>query len=441
MTSSKLKIPESATASVRRGRYGFSIKTGMLVAFAVLLPLAAFYSPELLGWYQARKILALLDSVQLAEAKAYASSVAGDSKNPDVLLASVRAYRMSGDAAAAGELLKQSESLIADSDRIQKEALLNAACRGELNSPTTEIPRLLSDPDMDSRDVCESYVIGFRLNRSFHQASLLIEAWKKDWPQDPRPWFHVGLLNQTVAKWETALEAYEKASKRNADFPTLQRRLGQCLAQLEHHDSAIGHFRMAVQHDPTDLEAWLGLGESLQATGASEDARQAFMSALEIDSGDFGARIAIAEIDFLSNRVAMAESIVKDLLEIWPEDVRALYLQSQIASIQGQTELASKALERWKVADQAVLEFEALVPVLAEEPDRLDLQMQIGEGLLKHYSRHMGRQYLLAAVQMSASRPPTADSKAVDLLRHDELQRAKLQALPLPRLLPADSEE
>ncbi|MCP4174837.1 MAG: tetratricopeptide repeat protein [Fuerstiella sp.] len=377
--------------------------------------------------YVRHNLSTLLNEIRLQEAVAAADRYGASVDCPQVRLLSVQAYRQNGDLQAAERLLADSESLISASDRVMQERTLIHVRMGQLSSGEALLPRLLRDTDLDSRDVCEAFAIGFRLNRRFEEAAVLLDAWKSDWPADFRPHYHDGLMRQTLTDWQTAVTSYRKAIGLNPNADQCRVRLGECLNQLGRHEEACEQFRIVTSRDSTNIDAWQGLAEGLQQQGQHVSARSAHVHVLALDPGIFAARLAIAEIDFDEGDIAAAERNIGELAAFWPDDARTLYLQSRIAASSGRHEESKKLHELWKVADLAVQQMEKEIQLLANSPDNIDLQVSIGTAMLNHYSRELGYQYIAAALQMAPNH-----SAAIAVLADFDARRKQLKMIPIP---------
>jgi Tfp pilus assembly protein PilF len=256
---------------------------------------------------------------------------------------------------------------------------------------------------------------------------MLLDAWKTDWPRDYRPHFHEGLMRQTLADWNSAIISYQKAIELSPLADQCRVRLGECLNQTERGKEACEQFQVVTSRDSKNIAAWRGLAEGLQKQGQNVAARNAHVKVLELERGTYSARLAIAEIDFDNGDVVAAEENISKLATLWPDDTRTLYLQSRIAASRGRHEQSKKLQERWKVADLAVQQMEKEIQLLAKSPSNTDLQISIGLGMLNHYSRELGRQYVAAALQVA---PDHAD--AVAALADFEEKRKQLQTFAIP---------
>jgi tetratricopeptide (TPR) repeat protein len=286
---------------------------------------------------------------------------------------------------------------------------------------------MLRDPDLDERDVCEAFAIGFRLNRRFEEAGLLIDAWKADWPTDYRPFYHEGLMYQTLTNWDAAVSAYRTAVSLNPLADACRVRLGECLNQIERGKEACEQFQIVTSRDRENIVAWQGLADGLRQQGDDKSARDAYLHVLALDSGSYSARLSIAEIDFDDGDITSAEKNIDKLSSVWPDDARTLYLQSRIAALAGRLKDSASLQERWKSADLAVQQMEKEIQLLAKSPDNMDLQVSIGTGMMNHYSRELGQQYIVAALQIAPNH-----SAAAAALTDFKAKHKRLKMIPIP---------
>jgi len=111
-----------------------------------------------------------------------------------------------------------------------------------------------------------------------------------------------------LRKYEDAIEAYRAVA---ADSP--YRRMAVMaaaldLARLERHDDAVVELRRLVAADPSDVEAWISMGDAYRATGKDREALEAFDRAIA----------ALGTPAARDWRVFYARAIVKDKLKDWP---------------------------------------------------------------------------------------------------------------------------
>lgn len=394
---------------------------GALIAAGVWLAFGRVYVRQY-------RLQALLDQGQVADAAQFAEQHFDQPGNSEICLLMAQALRMSDQLADSDRLLKRHETLIDSPTRVSQHLNLNRARRGQLSGVDVRLPALLRDPLLDERDVCEAFAIGFRLNRRFDEAAQLLDAWRRDWPQDYRPHYHEGLMRQTLTSWQKAIESYERALRLDPQARLCRQRLGECLNQLERGSEAARQFSLLTDSQPDDAAAWEGLANALKQTGDFPQARAAYLKVLELMPENFAARLAIAEIDLDTDDAESAATIASGLLDVWPEDVATLYVLSRAEAVRGNVDTSRQLADRWTTADQAVQEIERDIQRLAESVNDVDLQVSLGCRMLKHYSRDMGLQFIGVVLQIDPQHAVARD--AFD----DYQQRTEsLRSIPVPK--------
>lgn len=124
---------------------------------------------------------------------------------------------------------------------------------------------------------------------------------------------------------------------------------GQDYLKVKNTQLARLHFAMALQHEPTNPTAFVGIGQALYLQGDAQQAREAFSQALKTDPGNNAALLGIARIyreqAFHTSAIEYLERILTDN----PEQVEAL---SELAINQDAIgeEAKAEALHRQVVA-------------------------------------------------------------------------------------------
>ncbi|CAK9034498.1 FG-GAP repeat protein, partial [Durusdinium trenchii] len=63
------------------------------------------------------------------------------------------------------------------------------------------LPRLLVDAADDADEICEAFAEGLVMHHRFSEALTLLDAWQKDFPQDPRPHAYRAAISVSGANW------------------------------------------------------------------------------------------------------------------------------------------------------------------------------------------------------------------------------------------------
>lgn len=125
------------------------------------------------------------------------------------------------------------------------------------------------------------------------------------------PWAHFNLAEayRELGQWNQAVDSYQQTVKLQPDLPKIHQKLGDALYHRSQEDRkvALEHFRLAIQQDPqdpeayhsalaidkTNLELYLQLGDVLAKLGQVEQAIVTYQMALQIQpkNGDAIARL------------------------------------------------------------------------------------------------------------------------------------------------------
>ncbi|MEZ6063710.1 MAG: tetratricopeptide repeat protein [Planctomycetaceae bacterium] len=367
----------------------------------VAIAAAIWQSASVQDYFVRTKALALLNAGQLQPAYQVLSDSGRVGEDARLTLLMVRTLRQLDRLQDSLTTLDDNRLLIGDSDRLRQETLLNYARAGQIQEAEPQLPDMLSSTELDERDVCEAFVIGYRLNYRFPEAHRLLDAWEQDAPDDYRVEFHRGVIFQMLTEWDDASAAFQTAIARGDRRATTQVRLGQCLLELNDADGARSAFQTATKNDPELLSAWLGLAQCCHELGLSDESRAAYEACLKLDSNHFEAKLALAEADAADGNPAAARQKLEELLRDWPEDAHTLYAYGQVLVQLGESDQAEEVAVRWKAADEAIVKMESLLNELKPNPQDAGLRSQIGVLMMKHYSRSMGWQYLESVLQTS----------------------------------------
>jgi tetratricopeptide (TPR) repeat protein len=135
-------------------------------------------------------------------------------------------------------------------------------------------------------------------------------------PQDPQPWFLLGILHRRrgqlpeavasyqealrlrpdfveaqnnlgnvfvgLGRWADAVACYEQVLRIKPDYPEAHNNLGVALRQQGQYDRAAACYREALRQRPSYAEAHNNLGDALQALGRHEDAAACYQEALRL---------------------------------------------------------------------------------------------------------------------------------------------------------------
>ena len=122
-----------------------------------------------------------------------------------------RAFRRQGQLDKVRESLEHAAKLGVPPDRIRREEWLALAQAGQMKEAQPHLSELLINPGDDGPDICEAYANGFFLTYRLDAAEQILDAWEKDFPQDPQPHVFRASMNSKMHNWPTTISHLRKA--------------------------------------------------------------------------------------------------------------------------------------------------------------------------------------------------------------------------------------
>jgi tetratricopeptide (TPR) repeat protein len=170
-------------------------------------------------------------------------------------------------------------------------------------------------------------------------------------PEAANPWAALGDMAREEDRWEDALRCYREALMREPDAADLQVQLGYALVETRQTTAAEQAFLQALELDPGEYSAYLGLSEVYRFANRREDQ----MSMVE-------QAMALAPLDAdVWNARGVALEVTKQWQEATAAYEKALSLESQHRKAannlgfvlekrmnHGEPELRERATEAWK---------------------------------------------------------------------------------------------
>lgn len=262
-----------------------------------------------LGQYAVR--FASMDRVSASETLIQLAHVL-DRESPSAMVASARIQRRKGDLVGFGRDLRRAESLGALPKDIQLERALAIAESGQMGTARQLLFELLETAGGNESEICESYAKGYLRQRDYNAAFGLLEAWARDFPKDAR-----------AHAWT-----------------------GQVYSELDLVDEAEGAFRRALELDPLNGQASLGLAELLMGQKNPFAAMPLFEVAANTERFGAAGSVGLASCLQANSRVGQAEEVLRDALARFPDDYRVLVEAANLSNEQGEYSKAESLLEK-----------------------------------------------------------------------------------------------
>lgn len=84
-------------------------------------------------------------------------------------------------------------------------------------------------------------------------------------------------------RYEPALKAYSEYIKRNENNHSALKKKAECLHELKREEEAMNHIKKSISIDPQEDEKWILLGDLKRYKNKTDEAENAFQTALKIN--------------------------------------------------------------------------------------------------------------------------------------------------------------
>lgn len=312
-----------------------------------------------------------------------------------------RAYRRLGQMQEAGNHLQVAQKLGCPPALLEREQWLILAQLGRLSESEEQLRKLMLGDDPNPGEICEALVSGYLLQYRFDDASIVIDAWKADYPDDPLPHFSLGLMWVHVQTWQKAADEFKIVLEVDPNHPRARIEMARSLAESQKFDEAIIHFKLCLKVAEIEHEAKLGLARCYLPIGDREAARGILKELLAVDSESQSARTMMGELCLMEGMHAEALGWLEPALARAPTDPM---LRHQIAVALHAAGRHAEADEHDAFVDKANAAIEnarVLMDQLRRDSNQAESRHQIGSTLVSYGSPAQGRLWLLSALEVN----------------------------------------
>ncbi len=323
-----------------------------------------------------------------------------------------RLFRRLGRMDDAKRRLRRAKYLGYSPEAIERENWLASAQSGQMNQVGPRLIDLLNDPRGDEAEICEAFVTGYLRLHQFTSAEPLIEAWLKDQPKDPQPYYWRGLMNRELYYQGRIDEARCEAdlNKALALQPNHHRAafaLGEMLADKLKMEDAARLFQIARQHEDMFIEASVAYGRCLRNLNQATKARLVLSEVLERDPTCEEGAFELASLDVEDGDYESALKHIGPALSRNYHDKDLRYVMGVALRGTGKTDEAKVHLEYAQKASQELSRARDLTMTISAEPANANLRYDIGSRFLQYGSTRRGLIWLESALDCDPNHIPT----------------------------------
>jgi tetratricopeptide (TPR) repeat protein len=382
-------------------------KTFALLATLVAVLLVGIFldAPARILTLQARHCLSNLQYNKAQEWVELCSKISSGSSESEMI--SARIARHEGMLDKMSEHLKRASRLGANPQKVKMEEAMALAQTGKLDSVEADLFLWLSGGLGDADEISDAYTNGLAANSRFDNAVEILNAWRNDYPKDPRPDYRLGRIEEHLQAWEKAIAAYNASLQRRSDYYPSRYRLGRIYFINRKIDQAKSAFESCLPMALPEA-AKIQLALCNRSLGESEHARKILHEVLQQDYDKilrsyqsveespehFEAAATLGDLESEAGNHEEALKWLRLAVTNNPRDITARYSLALTLRQLGQTEEAEEMFTEVQMVRKALERANPLRDRIVAKPDDLEARLELGKLLLENESMRMGRFWL-----------------------------------------------
>jgi tetratricopeptide (TPR) repeat protein len=324
-----------------------------------------------------------------------------DPKSGEVEYLSAKAWRRLGRLDEVSSALERAAALGFDPGLLRREQWLAAAQAGQMSIAEPHLADLLTDPRDEGAEICEAYVNGYFRIGSPLRAIPLIEAWKKEFPEDERPWLCRGSFHETSDAWEEAEEQYREALQRAPGNSTARLSLAKVLVRQHKFRDAEPLYQQELAEGGQSPATLAGWADCLWEMGRVDEAREVYQQLLDIDPANPAARWGIARWQSVNREYEEASGVLQALVDEFPHQQEYRHALARSLQATGKSDEAGAHFRWLAEADAQLSRVRSIEDRLSKDPHDTALRYELGRIRLHYSSPEEGVRMLLSVLDIS----------------------------------------
>ncbi len=157
---------------------------------------------------------------------------------------------------------------------------------------------------------------------------------------------NLGSIYHKLGDFRSAKESYERALELEPDRADTIRNLGVIMARMGEYEQAIEHIAKAAELQPDLFDVHRSLGALLEEVDRTREAFSAYRVALETSSPSPATLERFAKLAVKLEKTDVAETVLRELLDRYPDDAVLVNSLGEVAYNEGRTEEAGELFKR-----------------------------------------------------------------------------------------------
>ncbi|MCA8988321.1 MAG: tetratricopeptide repeat protein [Planctomycetaceae bacterium] len=285
-----------------------------------------------------------------------------------------------------------------DREAIQWERLVAQAQQGRFRELTGRWDEMFQRAGSDGPEIGQAFVTQALGTFQMADAARGLQAWKRDFPDDPTAYLFAGQIEEAYLNWAQAEEEYRTGLEYNPGHPELSLGLARCLIRLRELNEAI-ELLEEIHTDAPASEYYELLAQACFDQGDFDRAEE--LCARGLSKYPSSLMLRKLRVSLLLEKSELDQSLV--LLSVlaaeFPADVEIRYQLGRTLQRLGRKEEAQPHLEFAEAGSEQMGRLNHLHDELTKDPDNPDLLFEVAMIYYNYKSRQEGIVWLKNLLQ------------------------------------------
>lgn len=309
------------------------------------------------------------------------------------------------------EHIKMFSSLGGDSKIARREEILFRATTGEASKLMNELAKMLIDQEDDADEVCSAFANGFLVDQEFEQAFVLIDQWKKSFPQDPRPHAANGRVQNYLSNNAVAEKEYRDALLKCPSHYPSAFALGRLLLETQHPQEALELYSRCLSMGK-NAAAKIGAAKCYRQLGKTERARKLLLEVIDLPRQEVvtsyrhlgevlegePAALELGSIELGAGNNEVALKHLTTAYEADPTDLDVRYTRAMALRQCGKNKAGTREMRAVNEARKALQIADKIVDKINPLEPQVEERIQVGQLYLENGSLRTAEYWLKSAL-------------------------------------------